>query len=105
MYYNEILEKDEQNKWHIVSNKPKEKKNKYGGQFVPTHFVRDSKFNAMCSDFVKVFLSEEEANEGINLEPVEILRQLGTFDARYQAKCEQDAEELLILMLDLLSQG
>ena len=46
----------------------------------------------MISDFVKIFMAEEEANEGISLEPVEILHKLGDFDKKYQLKGEQDAE-------------
>lgn len=80
MFYDEVIEKHEENKWHVVTDKSKNKnKNKYGQseQFLQSHLVKDNKFNQMMSDFVKVFTAEEEANEGLSLEPVEILRQLG----------------------------
>ena len=67
--------------------------------------MKDSKFNILLVDFMNIFEAEENAGEGNSLEPIEILQKLGDYDKKYQARSEQDAEELLILILDLLSQG
>ena len=39
------------------------------------------------------------------LAPREILNILGEYNSKYREKTEQDAEELLLLIIDLLSEG
>ena len=99
-FYDDILEKKRENHWNVVKSK-KERHDESREKRDLRATITTPEINSL---FYQLISEMNYVQEG-PLSPVGILKCLGRLDSKYLRGEEQDADELLLLMIDVLNEG